>query len=190
MHTTTALLNNAARSCGCVKRKTPPNTVHGYSRQAWYVRYISLVKRCYVKTDARYHTYGARGIYVCERWLSNPESFYIDMGDCPEGMTLDRKDNDGPYSPENCIWSSNEVQAQNRTTTKLDKETVFKMRAMYCAGLRKIEVHRHLAPKNSHRKNTRRVLIGETWKNVPWPTEDEIQAILDGEEVDMQRFAA
>jgi NUMOD3 motif len=64
-----------------------------------------MLDRCRNPNNAGYHRYGGRGIRVCERWLKF-ENFLADMGERPKGMTLDRKDNDGPYAKWNCCWST------------------------------------------------------------------------------------
>lgn len=80
---------------------------------------FSMTKqRCYNPNCADYRYYGGRGITICDRWLENFDNLLQDMGLKPEGLTLERLDNDGPYSKENCAWSTRKVQGGNKRTTK------------------------------------------------------------------------
>lgn len=75
---------------------------------------FSMTKqRCYNENCPDYKYYGARGVKVCQRWLDDPINMVIDMGLRPEGYTLERKDNGGPYSPSNCTWLGRLGQMQN-----------------------------------------------------------------------------
>ena len=91
------------------------NFKHGKSKTPSYGIWRAMHDRCKNPKSHAWDLYGGRGITVCEEWGSF-ENFYADMGDVPAGMSLDRKNNDKGYSPDNCRWASREEQGRNRRT--------------------------------------------------------------------------
>lgn len=92
-----------------------------------------MLRRCTNPDHPRYADWGGRGITVCERWRKF-ENFLEDMGEKPPGMTLDRRDNDGPYDPENCHWVKPAVQSRNKRSTRLTPEVILRIRDLAEAG--------------------------------------------------------
>lgn len=106
------------RSCGCVFHgPNVKNTTHGHTRgfspTRTYRSWSNMKKRCLNPKDRAFPDYGGRGIKVCKRW-GRFENFLSDMGECPEGLFLERINNNSGYFKSNCKWATMREQSRNR----------------------------------------------------------------------------
>lgn len=118
------LEHGISKSCGCLKLEfnRTQNLKHGRARHGqqnltWRT-WAAMRGRCLCAGNVGYKHYGGRGITICERWLESFNNFLMDMGERPDGMTLGRINNDGPYCKENCRWETPAQQACNKRTTR------------------------------------------------------------------------
>lgn len=121
-----SLRSGRTYSCGCIRKELAAKRcmmfkTHGHcigKPSRTYRSWQAMIQRCINKKLKNYIRYGGRGIKVCERWLKFA-GFLEDMGERPEATSIERKDNNGNYEPENCEWASAIVQTHNSCHTKL-----------------------------------------------------------------------
>jgi hypothetical protein len=110
-----------SNSCGCLRQEVTArrNYRHGLADTPEYLAWQNMWKRCTGQRREDYRLYGGRGITVCPEWKSF-ETFYADMGPKPSPRhSLDRLNNDGPYSRENCAWRTLKEQGRNKRSNRL-----------------------------------------------------------------------
>jgi hypothetical protein len=118
-----ALRTSNTRSCGCLHREQlvarneqalprAPKS-HGMSGSRTHKIWCGMRKRCSNPRARGFHNYGGRGIKVCVRWNSF-QNFLADMGEAPDGLSIDRKDMNGDYEPGNCRWATPAIQSRNK----------------------------------------------------------------------------
>lgn len=119
IHTAADLRAKKSKQCTlCHNRENANNQkTHGKHATALYKVWSSMKARCDNPNAPFYKRYGGRGIKVCERW-SKFENFIEDMGERPEGMTIDRINNDGNYEPSNCRWVTHKENCNNRSNKR------------------------------------------------------------------------
>lgn len=107
-------------SCGCWRRENARKsfTTHGRSKSSTFVSWQAMLQRCGGPSRSNWPWYGGRGIRVCDAWRADFTAFLADMGERPEGTSIDRINNAGNYEPSNCRWATLKQQSQNRRARK------------------------------------------------------------------------
>jgi len=120
------LRRGSTTSCGCAAReqrtKAARSQRHAFSKASMpreYASWWAMLARCNNPDHRGYHCYGGRGVRVCDRWANSFRAFVEDMGRRPVGHSLDRIDQDGHYTPDNCRWATRKEQANNRRNNRL-----------------------------------------------------------------------
>ena len=110
-------------SCGCLHKELTSrrSTTHGLTNHPLYSTWKGMKTRCLNANSQDYQHYGGRGITICQQWAESFECFLADMGPRPDGFTVERLDNNGPYDPDNCIWASRSTQMFNTRHSRKNK---------------------------------------------------------------------
>ncbi len=158
------------KSCGCHRSKlcSQAKTIHGLKRRGrqdpLYGVLSKMIERCENKNSKSYPRYGGRGISVCDEWRRDPAAFFLwakEKG-YRKGLEIDRIDNDGDYSPENCRWATHLENVRNSTRAVLDLEKVREMRRRFERGEKASALARDYGVSRSA---AYAAIKGETWKD-------------------------
>ena len=145
-------------------RKTRSGNRHGMAGcSTTYQAWANMRQRCTNPNHMLFKYYGNRGIRVHQEWLDSYKVFMSDMGEQPEGMTLERLDNSQGYFPWNCVWATQQDQAQNTRRTKLSRDIVQTIRVSYKLGVSLSVLAREFDTNPSAIKSA---LNRDTWSNI------------------------
>lgn len=112
---TIVMTSGHTQSCGCYRSEQvkASSTTHGATGTPTYNSWAAMKQRCYDPNKDKYQYYGGKGVTVCKEWLNDFAKFLADMGEKPKGMSLERKDVTGDYTPANCKWDTFSRQSYN-----------------------------------------------------------------------------
>ena len=155
-----SLRSGATRSCGCLHKEAgfAYRLKHGGKGTRLFRIWIGMRSRCRNPNEPGYSNYGGRGIYVCDEW-DEFENFreWAEAAGYNDSLSIDRIDNDGPYSPENCRIADAKVQSRNRRSTKLTQLKADEIRASSDSATALAQRH------GVSRATIRRIRAGEIW---------------------------
>lgn len=121
--TSSHITTGHTKSCGCYKIEFAKKvfTKHGGKHSRLYNIWCSMKQRCYDEHCKNYKRYGGRGITVCDEWNNNYECFRDwSMGNgCKDDLTIDRINNNGNYEPDNCRWTTRDIQSNNKSSNHI-----------------------------------------------------------------------
>ena len=162
-------------SCGCLGRESQKGKVtkHGHwengkPSRTWKT-WDQMKQRCLNSNHHAFKLYGGRGISICSRWMIF-ENFLIDVGIRPEGMSLDRIDNDGNYEPENCRWTTPLIQVRNSRVAKLNEKNVSIIKRMLLEEYSKNFISKKFRVSWSWINH---IDVGNSWKEIQSITKEE-----------------
>lgn len=177
-----SLMSGLTKSCGCLRKETiiKNSKKHGLAKRDkkhyLYSTWKNMRNRCNNPNNDDYEYYGGLGVKVCKRW-DNFQNFIDDMGDRPEGMTLDRINPNGNYCKNNCQWTTIEEQRNNQRPNrkipsvqgskhgqaKLTEEDVLYIREEYKKG----KLQRELAGEmNIRQAHVSAIILRKTWRHI------------------------
>lgn len=158
------------KTCGCISWRdagAKANIKHGGCQNGknsrLYEVWHGIKRRCYEKTNDSYQWYGKRGIFVCDQWLNDFSSFkkWALSNGYKDNLQLDRVNNDGPYSPDNCQFLTSIENARKQTSVKLSMEKAETIRFLYAGG---IGTQDNLGKYYGvHPVTIHQVIAGKTW---------------------------
>lgn len=127
-----------------------------------YWSWINMIRRCHDEKHVSYARYGGEGISVCNRWRNSFDDFCVDIGEKPNGKTLDRIDNNGNYDPGNCRWATPAEQGQNRSTNTLTFDLAIQIIKEIKAGA---SISGTARKYGRNRRHISDLASGEIWKD-------------------------
>jgi len=125
------------KSCGCLKKLAGKRnlTTHGLTNTRAHGIWRAAKSRCFNPNASNYRHYGGRGITMCDRWKNDFSAFFQDMGECPPGMSLERINHNGDYTPQNCRWATQAEQVRNtRRNVMIEHNGVLMVAKDYCSA--------------------------------------------------------
>ncbi len=150
-----------------------PRTIHGYggnrNRHPLYHVWNAMKQRCTNSNHPSYPDYGGRGIAICEDWLDHPATFieWSLANGWRRGLTIDRRNNDGNYDPNNCRFVVRVVQNRNNRHVKLTVDQVLSIKQQISQGVANSAI---ASQHDISHQAINKIRIGENWADVPWTT--------------------